>query len=188
MDIFSKYPSYLRELRFRLTTIGSRIIRNTWRRSVGRFRKFSWWMIGLFLGPQARDTLSRISLAPTADDSHTCAGTARPLETPGFRPQQEPGPRHGCESGTVIHSCSLSWTEKPRMLDDPFGCVPPPRYTSFSYSLGLWAKFSLALVFAIGMAIRHGPESLLEDDLRAKRMSPHDSNQSNSSITTDPFD
>jgi hypothetical protein len=183
VGIFSKYSSYLTEFRFHLTTIGGRIIRNTRRRSVGRFRKFSWWVIGLLLGSQTRDTLSRVSLTP-ADNFHTCGGTTRALETPGLRPQQEPALSHGCEIETAIHPYNLSWAEKPGMLGDGLSdlSVPPPRYTSFGYSLSLWAKFSLALVLAIGIAVRHGPESLLEDDSRAKRVSPVSTGrQSNSS-------
>ena len=175
VGIFSNYSSYLTEFRFHLTTIGGRIIRNTRRRSVGRFRKFSWWVIGLLLGSQTRDTLSKVSLTPTADNFHTCGGTTRALETPGLRPQQEPGLSHSCELETAIHPCNLNWAEKPGMLGDGLSDLSgrvPPRYTSFGYSLRLWAKFSLALVLAIGIAVRHGPESLLEDDSRPKRVSP----------------
>lgn len=166
----SRYTSYFREIRRDPTALARRVIANAWHSNWKRLGSLSWWVLGLFLGPSGRDDKSDGSNEDDFDWHHYSAEASKvrryasvdgpgpaigpgedlvPTATERTRPKS---PKVTFEDTNLL----ASRKERPRCKD----CVEP---SSRFQSLRLWAKFSLALVLAVGVAVKDGPAAVLAD-------------------------
>jgi hypothetical protein len=174
----SRYTSYVNEIRRNPSALVRRVIVNAWCSNWSRFGRLSWWVLGLFLGPCVReDSLHRPQPKPadeefnwhyySADASRARRagsaeeGTTRPDES---RPKQ-------AKKVTFTTDTLGGGRSKVKCNE----CVE----SSLGRSLRLWAKFSFALVLAVGVAVKDGPEKLLQPQQQEQeRISPPSSTRS----------
>ncbi|KAL2218903.1 hypothetical protein M432DRAFT_393687 [Thermoascus aurantiacus ATCC 26904] len=170
VGILSRYAFYFKELQRRPTELARRVIANAWHSNWKRLGKLSWWVLGLFLGPQSRDGGFKKPTPSGADsyDWHRYSGAIHlkhstllghpPVTAHGRRP--DAGGRLDDED-----SCGDPRTQHTIQHETPESSLKEPTTatSSFGRSLCLWAKFSFAIVLAIGLAVKNGPGTLLED-------------------------
>ncbi|KAL1977052.1 hypothetical protein VTN31DRAFT_3334 [Thermomyces dupontii] len=153
-----------REWCTRFGTIAHCIVASVWSRSTRRLWKISWWVLGLVLGSQQRDDLMR-GITRRSTERHGRA--SRHDSCPSSASEEEDRPAThtttnttiaagGARQGTV--SCRCSHAPWCRQL----AVARPKADRSLGEHVSQWAKFSIALIVAVGLAIRYGPESLLE--------------------------
>ncbi|KAL1999009.1 hypothetical protein VTN02DRAFT_5206 [Thermoascus thermophilus] len=169
VGILARYVSYLRELQRHPTELARRVIANAWHSNWQRMGKLSWWVLGLFLGPQSRDRRFRRQLSSEADnyDWHRYSGAIHLRRSTLL--DHPPVMTHGCRLDANDRSPGRAAYGNRRSqyvqqeIPESSPEEPPRRTSSFGRSLCLWAKFSFAVVLAIGIAVKDGPETLLED-------------------------
>lgn len=150
-----------REWCSRFGTIAHCIIASVWSRCTRRLWKMSWWILGLVLGSQQRDDLMRgISRRSTKRHVHSLRGDSLiPESDEENRPATQATAisfSAGAREGTVSCTCSHApWCQQLAVARNNTN-------RSIGEHVSQWAKFSIALIAAIGLAVRHGPESLLE--------------------------
>lgn len=145
------------------TVLAKRLLFNAWSLGSARFGGVGWWLLGLVLGPRSRERdlkadvetgeesrlerrfdwrpyEARASRRRTAECFLRREGTVGPLEPKqGTFGHQDTNP----ELEPHVFPCS--------------DCVEP----SSRRTLRLWFQFSLTIVLAVGIAIKHGPGALL---------------------------
>lgn len=169
VGILSRYVSYFRELQRHPTELARRVIANAWHSNWQRMGKLSWWVLGLFLGPQSRDRCFGRQLSSEADnyDWHRYSGAIHLRRSTLL--DHPPVIAHGCrlDANDRLHGRATYGNRRSQYIQheipESSPEEPPRRTSSFGRSLCLWAKFSLAVVLAIGIAVKDGPETLLED-------------------------
>lgn len=173
VDILTKYSSWLKELQRHPTELARRIIANAWHSNWKRFGKLSWWVLGLFFGPQVRDEWCREPSTTEADnyDWHRYSMATFQVPHASHTADQQPDADTALLSETCNRLSGSAWCDVSRARDD--GDESPDKgqltkQSSFGRSLSLWAKFSFAIVIAIGLAIKNGPGSLLEEGPRVR--------------------
>ncbi|KAL2013002.1 hypothetical protein VTN00DRAFT_527 [Thermoascus crustaceus] len=174
VGILSRYLSYFRELQRHPTELARRVIANAWHSNWQRMGKLSWWVLGLFLGPQSRDNCFRRQPSSEADDYdwHRYSGAIHLKRSTLL--DHPPVIAHGCrlDANDRLHGQATYGNQRLQCvrheIPESFPEEPPRRTSSFGRSLCLWAKFSFAVVLAIGMAVKDGPETLLEDRSRSQ--------------------
>jgi hypothetical protein len=158
----SRYTSYFNEIRRDPTGLARRVIANAWCSNWARLGRLSWWVLGLFLGPSGRaDSCDK----PSVDDNfnmHYYSAVVSKARR-GFSAAAEATKGTGQQANVRARSSSQMkvafrddiQSNRPRCNE----CIE----SSFGRSMRLWAKFSFALVLAVGVAVKDGPESLLKD-------------------------
>lgn len=161
--------------------LARRLLSNAWAQGSKRLGGMGWWLLGLVYGTRWRKrkrTANSSVVEPTttqdfdwqhftAEASRTRAaehyfrdyGACHQRTDPWLSPQHASA-QNKLSSDTIPPSTPSS---KPRPEPHLFpcnDCVEP----SFRRTLRLWFQFSLAIVLAVGMAIKHGPATLLHDD------------------------
>lgn len=151
---------YIKDFLSHSVAAARRILINAWHANWTKFRKFTWWILGLVLSKQRRNTLftkSSRNGTPCRQNDHGCA-SSNPRTVSGTRL-----PVDSSRSGAVTTSTGCNFE-----LSGPLTDVHPlPR------TIQLWAKFSFALVLAVGLAVKDGPGSLMCDCLRESPGDPH---------------
>ncbi|EER43105.1 conserved hypothetical protein [Histoplasma capsulatum H143] len=150
-----------------------RIIARAWHANYCRLGKLSWWVLGLFLGCQPRNQW--------LDNSRQCRITYHSNE--GMTSTVSPrSPVSSFDSGTCYPASHVEGTPAKHTTTAPPNDLAvltgnsPRFYTEKPYSpittkraskkhFEAWAKFSFALVLAIGLAVRDGPEALMDECL-----------------------
>lgn len=161
-EILFNFCDRFKGFKSRFGALARRIIATVWNRNKRQFGKLSWWVLGLVIGSQTRSAWFKRTPSILAADNDE-------------RHRRSAGAEEGAHSGVSdegLHSASCDPTclqpaaqqKEPEIGSVSSGDRPAHGSTTLGHSLCLWAKFSVALVVAIGLAIRHGPGSLLEGD------------------------
>ncbi|KAL1963729.1 hypothetical protein VTN77DRAFT_7933 [Rasamsonia byssochlamydoides] len=147
------------------SALARRIIANVWNRSMRRIGKLSWWVLGLLVGSQTRRAWFKTTPSVLAADNY---------EWHRYSVGVQEGAHSGVSEGLHSVSCEdrsapstgLQPTSRRKQLEvhSSSSVDRHAHGNSLGHTLCLWAKFSVALVVAIGLALRHGPGSLLEGD------------------------
>ncbi|KAI9730712.1 MAG: hypothetical protein M1834_005681 [Cirrosporium novae-zelandiae] len=157
--LLSNYTSYIAEFQeFRKDPfyIARQIIANAWYSNWRRLGHLSWWILGLLLGSKWRDEQQRCILR----------GSEVTEDFDLQYPSSEPGMKTHAADGTLVAGKARKRTTNIRSPANAIATSKQyQRKPSFIASqlsrLGLWAKFSVALVLVIGVAIKEGPQVLL---------------------------
>lgn len=164
----SKCTAIVRDFKKDPLALARRVIANAWRCNWAVMGKLSWWVLGLFLGPSAKDPrpaswnwddydgeaiaerhCRRKSKRLSAEQQSllTQQAESRPKRRVAFKAPEGAGQK----SGSKASQPKAGWTK----------------------SVLLWAKFSTAIVLAVGGAVVKGPGEMLKetDKRRASRRS-----------------
>lgn len=184
----SKCTTMMRDFRKDPLAMARRVIANAWRCNWAVLGKLSWWVLGLFLGPSARNK-------PKEDDwdwdeydgeaiadrhcrpkSVVVAEAAQPL----LRRSSDAGPARRVRFDAVEES-SRSQTSGSSATDR----AKP----GWGQTVVLWGKFSMAIMLAVGGAVVKGPgEMLKEADMRNASSRSHEQRRVSLSSQTNDVD
>ena len=181
--------------------LARRILRNAWRSGSAQIGGLGWWLLGLSFGFQRRkrnmtadrptdeeEAMTRLDWqhfvaeagkAWRAEQYHRATSriSDRSHQQAQRRTQQEShGSPQRSKTCSMISSgsCGNDYGTFPSRCDD---CIEPPSRRS----LRLWLRLSLAIVLAIGIAIKDGPGVLLVEE----PAQPQRSLQSESEMTSE---
>ena len=180
--IFSRLTNLISHTKQDPFILARRLLTNAWARGSKRLGGIGWWLLGLVYGTRWRKrkrTADSGIVEPTttqdfdwhyftAEASRTRAaehyfrdyGACHQRTTDPWLSPPHASIQKSLSSNTIPPSAPSS---KPRNEPHLFpcdDCVEP----SSRRTLRLWFQFSLAIVLAVGMAIKHGPATLLSDD------------------------
>ena len=172
----SRYTSYMREIRRDPTALARRVIANAWCSNWKRLGKFSWWVLGLFLGPHAKKEQAKaLSDAGWNWEDYDGEEIAQRVCGPGpsiLSPsgedfiQSDQNTEHG-DKKTVRFDQPLDAYQtggtKSRANSALKRDPPCSKKTTWGRSLFLWRKFSVAIMLAVGGAIISGPGEMLKE-------------------------
>lgn len=161
------YRQYLRALCNNPTGIACHVLVSTWRHCWRPLGRFSWWILGLFLGSRAggnRQKDTKTDCPSAAVRNNAAKGSVDETGSKGY-------------DGSSTNQRGLK-TESPP-IDRP-GEAP---VRGWRRSIYLWGRFSFAIALAIGGALVKGPEEMLKScDHHAELVSEGDGG------TQDPSD
>lgn len=184
-SLFARLASLIASLKQDPLNLARRILINAWRCKTSRLAGMGWWLLGLLfnsrqnwgtrnwaaadvaLGEEETNSSGRsknISRSKKFDWHYYSAEASRErIVRQHMRPASDPGtsrnriPSARGLSNTAPAAIELhKWAHKP-LLAKCKDCVEPPSRRS----LRLWLRFSLAVILAIGIAIKDGPGVLL---------------------------
>lgn len=126
-------------------------------------RNVQWWLVGVLLGPMAK---RRLLVSPA------CCASDRDLENQPLLEASSPPDKDegGLVYGTVYDTPSTSPSGRSNQTISGKGkkragvgkpCPHHHRQHRSKHSPWLWLKFSITLAFAVGVAFKDGPASLL---------------------------
>ena len=161
--LFGRLTEIIAQVKQEPTVLAQRLLYTAWNLGSPRLGGVGWWLLGLVLGPRFGKRKSKAD-AETGEENKTDrrfdwrpyearASRRRTAECflrregkPGYlEPRQENFGPQQTDSGVEPHIF-------------PCGdCVEP----SSRRTLRLWFQFSLTMVLAVGIAIKHGPGALL---------------------------
>ena len=154
---------YIKDFISQSLTAARRILINAWHANWTKFRKASWWIIGFVLGKRRRSTLfanmykdRTVRGSCPQHGGSSVSSRSRPVS--GTRLPVEPD-----NSGSVARNTGPNFE-----LSGPLTGTQ-----ALTRSVQLWARFSFALVLAVGLAVRDGPDTLMCDCLRVNSENPH---------------
>ena len=181
--IFARLTNLISRTKQDPLVLARRILSNAWAQGSRRLGGVGWWLLGLVYGTRWRkrkQTADSGTVEPTTtqdfDWSHfTAEASRRRTVEYYFR-----------DYGTCHQRTTDSWLSPPHASDpnkpprDMIPQQPTPLSQSRTFephlfpcndcvepssrrTLRLWFQFSLAIVLAVGMAIKHGPASLLSE-------------------------
>ena len=171
--MFSRLVNLMGRTKQEPYTLAQRLLCNAWILGSARLSGMGWWLIGLVFGSCCgkgkRAADGGIGDGPPKnhfDWHHYSARASRRRTAEHYLrddcadyellPEKRPQPRNGQYPST---------TRYPRPRAEPHvipcaKCIEP----SSRRTLRLWWQFSLAIVLALGVAIKHGPGALLVDE------------------------
>lgn len=178
--IFSRLTNLISQTKQDPFILARRLLYNAWAQGSKRLGGMGWWLLGLVYGTRWRKRKR------TAD-----SGTVEPTTTQDFdwhhftaEASRRRTAEHYFRDYGACHQETESWLSPPHASTQndpsiralpPFtpspktrnahlfpcnDCVEPSSRRTFR----LWFQFSLAIVLAVGIAIKHGPGSLLAED------------------------
>ncbi|KAK2778054.1 hypothetical protein FQN53_001968 [Emmonsiellopsis sp. PD_33] len=157
-------------------TLVRRILANAWHANWKKLGKLSWWVLGLFLGGQPRNEWLRNRIRGQACHNHTPVQPRHPRNQSNFGSQLSISEIKNTP-GRLDTTVQLYDTSKPK--HEPYDLnVTDGQLSSlgsrdlFQNKFQAWAKFSFALVLAIGLAVRDGPVSLMDECLVKGQCTP----------------
>ena len=180
-SIFSRLTNLIYQTKQDPCILARRLLSNAWTQGSTRLGGIGWWLLGLVYGTRWRErkrTADSEIVEPTTTqdfDWHHCTAEASRLRT---------AEHYFGDCGTC-HQRANSWLSPPHASArqrPPNNTIPPPTASpnprnephffpcsdcvepSSRRTLRLWLQFSLAIVLAVGMAIKNGPASLLLED------------------------
>ena len=178
--IFSRLTNLISQTKQDPFVLARRLLSNAWVQGSKRLGGMGWWLLGLVYGTRWRKrkrTADSETVEPTTpqdfDWHHFTAEASRRrtaehyfrdygachqrtdmwLSPPPASAQQQMSPSNTTPPPPIP---SPEPSPEPHLFPCP-DCVQP----SSRRTLRLWFQFSLAIVLAVGMAIKHGPASLL---------------------------
>lgn len=172
MSLVLNYRRRLIEFKQLLGVLAYRIFANV--TASTRFGKIVWWTIGLFFGSHDRDVILRPVFAPCPGSKRDLGQNNSSFNTPKRRRRSEhrPSPPQLQD----VRGSRQSLTSRVHDADRPtrlLGCnfelsehASESLPNGLSHSIFLWAKFSIALGMAVGLAVKHGPGLLMREPLK----------------------
>ncbi|MCJ1476233.1 hypothetical protein MMC13_004899 [Lambiella insularis] len=179
--LFSKLTGLIRSMKQDPLVLAKHIVVGAWIEGSSRLGGLGWWLLGLVFRSRRRKQDSTADpkiveedLSKDIDGRVRIAGAdkiskAQPLRqsSPSFYDRQTNAPSPRTDDGEVLRDFTTS--SCPPFLglhSEQFiyvrsqcqECVEPPNRRT----LRLWLKFSLAIVLAVGLAVKDGPGTLLE--------------------------
>ena len=172
------------------------ILANAWTAGSSSLGGLSWWLLGLIFGSRRpkQDRTADAELVEEEARSDAFEWTSYTAEASKVRrvllltqdqqgaftpsdphvPQRRPDDRGGTAQEPAIYTSSIIPKPPEGLLTSyPYplhceNCIEP----SSRRNLRLWLRFSLAIVLAVGVAVKDGPGTLLEDVKRPSRHPP----------------
>ena len=163
--LFSSLTEIISQAKQEPTVLARRLLYNAWSLGSRRLGGIGWWLLGLVLGPGVRPWISKADAeigeeSGMAQDFNRIPSRTKlnSRRTAGcfMRSEGRTGHREPTGGDSGLHRNELG-TEPHVFLCDH--CLEP----SSRRTLRLWFQFSLAIVLAVGIAIKHGPGALLID-------------------------
>ncbi|KAL9013674.1 MAG: hypothetical protein Q9173_001640 [Seirophora scorigena] len=174
--LFSRLTRLVTRTRLGPTALARRLIYNAWVVGLARLGGLGWWLLGLVYRTRWQKK-KRVTDAEPVVEEIPSQGMQWHELTSGI---DHPRMLGQCSDGRVwpsVHndestSAKSATSTNHRLQQKPIiptpgsyplpcpACKEPPTRRSFR----LWLRFSLAIVLAIGIAIKEGPGSLLEAD------------------------
>ena len=171
--MFSRLASLIGRTKQDPLTLAQRLLYNAWSLGSARLGGVGWWLIGLVFGAsgqngkRAADEAIAEGLSRKDFDWHHYSARASRRRTAehylrNHGSEYELLPQATPQPGSMRQ---LSAAVSPRPREEPHvfpcdKCAEPSSHRT----LRLWWQFSLAVVLAVGVAIKHGPGFLLVDD------------------------
>ena len=181
--IFSRLTTLISQTKQDPLVLARRLLSNAWAQGSKRLGGIGWWLLGLVFGTRWRKrkrTADSGIVEPTTtqdfDWHHFTAEASRTraaehyFKDYGACHQKQPNtpvpmlhtkPHQTPSSNAIPPSNSPIKPQNESHLFACADCVEP----SSRRTLRLWFRFSLTIVLAIGIAIKHGPAALLLEDL-----------------------
>ena len=180
--IFSRLTNLISHTKQDPFILARRLLSNAWAQGSKRLGGIGWWLLGLVYGTRWRKrkrTADSGIVEPTTtqdfDWHHFTAEASRTRTAEHYfrdygachQRTTDPwlSPPHASAQKTLSSNTIPPSTPSSKPRNEPHlfpcdDCVEP----SSRRTLRLWFQFSLAIVLAVGMAIKHGPATLLSDD------------------------
>lgn len=179
--IFSRLTNLISQTKQDPFVLARRLLSNAWAHGSKRLGGMGWWLLGLVYGTRWRKRKR------TADSEIVEPATTQDFDWHHFTAEasRSRAAEHYFRDYGACHQTADSWlspphasaqqmpssnttprsTPSPKPRNEPHlfpcnDCVEPSSRRTFR----LWFQFSLAIVLAVGMAIKHGPASLLAED------------------------
>jgi hypothetical protein len=177
----SRCTTMLRDFRRDPLAMARRIIANAWRCNWAVLGKLSWWVLGLFLGPSAKSQSSS-GIQWDRYDGEAIANRQCRRKSRRFSAEQQP-----LLSEQVEEQPNRRVRFDAGRSSKKADAKSAPTKPGWGKSVMLWAKFSTAIMLAVGGAVVKGPAEMLKDvdSRRASRTSRHVRSVSVSSKTSD---
>ncbi|KAL8933819.1 MAG: hypothetical protein Q9211_005562 [Gyalolechia sp. 1 TL-2023] len=179
--LFSRLKALILRTKQDPPALARRLIHNAWAIGPAKLGGLGWWLLGLVYNNRGREKNGAADAKTTVEDI-----PSRPLDWRQFSPEAG-GPRlprrHGrdsqsmanyhawrtsdavaglLDSGQVTSRQPVSKESRILRCEPRHSPCPDCREPSSRRSLRLWFRFSLAIVLAVGIAIKDGPGTLLE--------------------------
>ena len=161
--LFSRLTEIIAQVKQEPTILARRLLYNAWGLGSARLGGVGWWLLGLVLGPRFGTRKSKADAETGEENRMVRRFDWRPYEARASRRRTaECFLRRNGNSGCLEPP---EGNFEPQQTDSglephvfPCGdCVEP----SSRRTLRLWFQFSLTIVLAVGIAIKHGPGALL---------------------------
>lgn len=183
IGIFTRLTSLISRTKQDPVVLAQRLLYNAWTLGSSRLGGIGWWLLGLLSGSCGQ---TRVCAADgeTVEDNQSSkfnwqhfsatASRARTAETyfydqageeyPDIHELSQRQPPRTVQTSDSEPRLDVPVTRSPEWRSEPHlfpcdDCVEPSSRRTFR----LWFHFSLAIVLAVGVAIKHGPGSLLVD-------------------------
>lgn len=187
--IFARLTNLISQTKQDSFVLARRLLSNAWAQGSKRLGGMGWWLLGLVYGTRWRKRKR------TADNEVDESIPSRDFDWRQFSADASRSRaaehyfRHygGCALNPAI-TTTTPWPSPPHLSHSEPVNVPPIRphrhephlfpcndcvEPSSRRTFRLWFQFSLAMVLAVGVAIRHGPASLLAELSTAYQRPPH---------------
>lgn len=183
LGIFTRLTNLINRVKQDPVVLAKRLLHNAWTLGCARFGGTGWWLLGLVFRSRRRQKISGADRKTVEDYAtanfswdHLSANASRrrtaecyandrnggvssipdKRQNSGLWGSLDPSPLRSSPASTSSQS---HWYRKEPHLLPCNACVEPSARRKFR----LWFHFSLAMVFAVGMAIKYGPEIVLVD-------------------------
>lgn len=166
----SKCTTMLRDFKKDPLALARKVMANAWRCNWAVLGKLSWWVLGLFLGPSAKDQRARNwdwddydGEAIAERHCHRKSEQSIVEQQPLLKDPPEMQPDRRVRFGAANKADRKSKRD------------PPASKPGWGTSVMLWAKFSTAIILAVGGAMVKGPGEMMRDTdtRRTSRRSRH---------------
>lgn len=186
LGVFTRLTNLINRVKQEPVVLAQRLLCNAWTLGSARFGGAGWWLLGLLFRSHRRGNTSRADretvegyTSGNIDWDHRSATASRKKTGEGLvydrggkisghvnRPRERYSPSSLSSletssskgSRASLSAASLLSRKEPHfVLCD--ACMEPSSRRTFR----LWFRFSLAMILAVGMAIKHGPGVLLMD-------------------------
>lgn len=179
--IFSRLTTLISQTKQDPFVLARRLLYNAWAQGSKRLGGMGWWLLGLVYGTRWRKRKR------TADSGIVEPTTTQDFDWPHFTAEasRSRSAEYYLRDYGACHQNPEPWLSPPyassqqppllsNTLPPPTPC-PKPRNAPHLFpcndcvepssrrTLRLWFQFSLTIVLAVGMAIKHGPATLLSD-------------------------
>ena len=162
--------------------LARRLLANAWALGSGWWGGMGWWLLGLVYGTRRRER-RRSADVDLAEDSpnplqkhldwqHFSTEASRSRAAHCYFRHRNGDNTAGGSNMSSLAPPLTSTPSPPRKIPHLFPC-PSCTEPSSRRTLRLWFQFSLAIVLALGLAIKNGPASLLADNPPLHQLSFH---------------